>query len=312
MSTLRTDFQTVPRTVRTGATRPTSGSVTTALTRVALGACMLLMATGCSDRALPTSPPDLSSLAARGDANSPIEQFALAQGTFCTDDPSIAPLPCAGTFTDLDIGYIIGRSRGFGPPPVVGTHLFYIFDIGGVNARYWARNGLSPNLPKYRIDGDVTETALPDGRRRVRISARVKHTFTFVDLDTYDSSDEYVSSQRLFGADFFQYPSVDPTIPDLTPVLANLTADIELILPQSFVGYPDLIQVFDAPLPGMELRRLDVTLESDGRLQSAYNGWPLGAKLRLRVRDSFSEFLTPAAAYVAPQIDLTRTGGGPG
>ncbi|HYW32516.1 MAG TPA: hypothetical protein VE869_13495 [Gemmatimonas sp.] len=305
-------IRTASQDTSTRSVRPEPTSLTTSLTRALLGACSLVMVTACSDREFSTSPdlaPRSAGIEAKGARNA-IERFALAQGTFCSDDITVSPLACLGPFDDFGIGYIFGQSRAFGPLPIAGSHLFYIVDIGGVNPRYWERHGLSPNFPKYQIDGDVNETLLPDGRRHLQISARVKNTFTFIDFDTFNSANEFESTQRLFGSDFFQYPKVDPAIPDVTPVLANLTAELELVLPAGFVGYPDLIRIFDGSLPGLEARRMDITLESDARLQTSYNGWAAGTKVRVHVVDAFENMLTPTKPYVGPQITVTRIGGG--
>lgn len=275
----------------------------------ALGIATATAVSACTTSELPTAPEpstDLSASLSRGGGNdriSPIEQFALAQGTFCDDATGAT---CTGPFTDFGIGYIIAN---YGWPPE-NQQGFYTADFGGVNARWWDRNALSPRYPKYQIKGDVRETRLSDGRRRLRISADIKNTFTFVDNDFYDDDDNYITTDRLLGADFFEYPGVDPDLPDLTPQLADMTIDFDLVLPADFVGMPDMTEMWflDLRKPGMEIRKMNVTTEATGRLRSAYNGMPVGAKVRVEIRDDFSEGLTPTPSYTPPKFTITRIG----
>jgi hypothetical protein len=275
----------------------------------ALGLASAAVLSACSTSELPSAPEpsaDLSASLHRGGGNdrlSKIEQFAMAQGTFCDDATGAT---CAGPFTDLGIGYIIAN---YAWPPE-NQQGFYTADFGGVNARWWARNALSPRYPKYRIEGDVRETRLSDGRRRLRITAEIENTFTFVDIDFFDDDDNYITSDRLLGADFFEYPGIDPDLPDLTPQLADMTIDFDLVLPADFVGMPDVAEMWflDVRKPGMEIRKMDVTTEATGRLRSAYNGMPVGAKVRVKIRDNFSEGLTPTPSYTPPQFTITRIG----
>lgn len=274
---------------------------------VALSLATSAALSACNTSELPSAPEpsaDLSAALHRGGGNdrlSKIEQFALAQGTYCND---AADLPCSA-LDELDVGFIWANSRF--PDP---ASLFYTVDIGGVNARWWARNRPLARYPRYEIDGDVRESRLADGRRRLRISAKAENTFTFIDNDFYDADLNYLYTDRLLGADFFEYPGVDPDLPDLTPQLADVRAEIDLILPAGFVGMPDLAQLILDPAPGMEFRRLDVWTEAEGRLRSAYKSFPEGTRVRIRVRDNHGFALTPQLDYPGPDFTIERARGG--
>lgn len=212
----------------------------------------------CSE--ISTTPVDsvdaVVSAAKAGTPTTLIEQFALAQGTYCDADPAGA-LPCS--LLPPDIGYIIGGgvAPDFDPQ--------YTMDVGGVNARYWQRNGLSPSLPAYEASGTVVESRLGDGRRRLVINMKSRNTLSVL-FTSIDGS--------VLGADFHEYPGE-------TPMLADIDASIDVVVPADFVGMPDLAQVVFSPAPGMELRRFAARVEGEGVLRAAFDGIPAGTHVRM-------------------------------
>ncbi len=268
---------------------------------VTLIATLAIALTACrsGDVTAPT-PPNISA-SQKSSPLTEIEKFALAQGTFCDD---ATYLPC---FPGIDLGYIYVNSEAFVRPKANSYSLLYTLDIGGANARWYARNNLAPAYPPYSITGSVKESRLDDGRRRLLITARARNTFTQIDNDFYDGSVEYAYSDRLLGADFFEYPGVDASRPDRLPNLADVDAYIDLILPADYVGYPDLVQASDFPPAGMELRRLLVNVEATGKLLSPYNSLGIGTPVRVRVRDDYFSYRDPST-YTPPEFTITKTG----
>jgi hypothetical protein len=274
---------------------------------VLFGASALLFAAGCDAPERVASPESVVPTLDRsehGERVSAIEQFALAQGTYCNDDGGP---PCADVTGGLKIGWILAN-WGWPPEDAQG---FYTVDVGGVNARWWARNRLSPRLPKYRIEGDVRESRLNDGRRRLRISAEIENTFSWIEVDHFDADDNYLYSDRVLGADFWEYPTVDPNTPDYLPQLADMDLELDLVLPADFVGMPDLVEMWYIPnrKPGMEIRRFDLVTRATGRLQGPLNGMAEGTLVNVVVRDDFSEGLTPSVTYRPPRFRITKANG---
>jgi hypothetical protein len=277
--------------------QPRSATCIIAATLIALGAC-----SGPDPVVAPNASTAALERSEGGGSASAIEQFALTQGTWCDDATS---LDCRG-LRDYDIGWILGNEGANFEVPPSGVSLFYILDIGGVNARWWVRHHVSPRLPSYKIVGSVDESRLPDGRRRLKIRAEATNTFTFIELDHFDASGAYTFSDRLLGADFFQYPGVDAATADAIPIVADATADLDLVLPANFKGYPDLIQMVVAPIDGMEIRKMNVTVDTDGRLKHEYNGIPAGAAVHASVRDDWSLYLAGPLHFREPRITITR------
>ncbi len=268
-----------------------------------LGAATALSFTACSADETMTSAVDPAASLRHSGRTSPIEQFANAQGTYCDDQTTLV---CVGPSNDLGIGYILNNSAANGPLPFGNSAVYYILDLGGANARWWARNGLSPRFPRYSIRGSVNESRLNDGRRRLRISLDAQNTFSFFGREYYDANGEFASFDVLVGADFFEYPGVDPATPDRRPRIADVTAELDLVLPADFVGMPDLAQVVYEPTAGMEIRRMDITVAFSGRLRDTFEGIPAHSKVRIRVRDDWSHKVTPARRYTPPLIEVTR------
>jgi hypothetical protein len=273
------------------------------LLRLCVCASSALTFAACSSGEKISAPIDPSVALHQAGRISAIQQFANAQGTYCDD---LNTLPCFGPYNDLGIGWILGNGASAGPAPFGRDPVFYNLDIGGVNSRWWAKNRLSPRFPRYAIRGRVHESRLNDGRRRLRISLEAENTFSFVGREHYDENGQYLSFDPLIGADFFEYPGVDSATPDQTPRIADVTAELDLVLPAGFVGMPDLAQVVYEPTAGMEIRRMDVTVAFFGRLRNAYDDIPANARVRVRIRDDWSHKLSPLGPYTPPRIVVTR------
>lgn len=268
----------------------------------ALGAAVLTLAACTSGESI-AAPTDPAVAFHQMGRTSAIEQFALAQGTYCDD---LTSLVCVGLSNDLGIGYILNNSAANGPLPFGKSAVYYILDLGGVNARWWAKNGISPRYPRFSIRGSVNESRLNDGRRRLRISLDAKNTFAAFGREYYDAAGQFASYDVAVGADFFEYPGVDPAAPDKLPRAGDVTAELDLIIPADFVGMPDLAQVVYEPTAGMEIRRMDVTVAFSGRLRSAFNDMPADTRVYVRVRDDWSHKVVPARQYTPPSIEVTR------
>lgn len=273
------------------------------LTHAGIGAAVALTLAACGSGEKLTAPIDAEAALLRAGRTSAIELFANAQGTYCDD---LTVLICEGPSNDLGIGYILNNSAANGPVPFGREAVYYILDVGGVNNRWWAKNGLLPRFPRYSVRGSVNETRLNDGRRRLRVSLDAQNTFSSFGREYYDEAGQFASFDILAGADFFEYPGVDPATPDMRPRLADVTAELDLVLPADFVGMPDLAQVAYVPTAGMEIRRMDITVSFSGRLRIAFKDMPADTKVRVRVRDDWSHKVVPAGRYTPPSIEVTR------
>lgn len=251
----------------------------------------------CSDHVLtPTAPADATeTLSQANDASRhfTVENFANAQGTFC--NPEF--LDCT-LFQQYGIGLVVTNGVA---PDYVPT---YLEDFGGVEARYYARHGLRPKLPKFKVGGRLEESRLPDGRRRLRISMHTENTFLQL-IDPNTPSPNPPSPLTLYGADFLELPGVSPTYPDVIPTLADMESEFDLVLPADFVGLPDMVEMVFAPREGMEIRRWDIRISSQGRLRNPINGLPGGTLVSIQITDHSTDVLTPPAPYIPPRIVIT-------
>jgi hypothetical protein len=215
-----------------------------------------------------------------GAGGSAIEQFALAQGTYCDPDPGSA-IDCS--LLPPDVGWIFGYCIDVGCPR------FYVADIGGVNARYWALRQFAPALPPYSVDGTVAESRLGDGRRHLIVNLRARNTLFAIWDD---------QPAPLFGSDLMEYPTI-------APVMADLTSAIELVLPANFVGMPDLTQLLFDPEPGMEIRRLSTTATAEGTLRRAYDDIPAGTRVEVQATSRYLPRLEARAVPGKRLVALT-------
>ena len=195
-----------------------------------------------------------------------MDEFISAQGSYCDDDT----IPCGAP--PYDIGFIpcYGENDPVAP--------CFIADFGGVNARYWAKAGLMPAQPAFAARGNVSESLMPDGRRRLKASVRSVNSFTTLYPEAAD-----LSLAPVLGADFFEYPFAgDPFdgIPDVPPLPASVSAEIDVILPPGFVGQPDMLAIWAGVLPA-EVIRWRVGTEVAGVLRSDYTGIAAGTPVRL-------------------------------
>ena len=209
-----------------------------------------------------------------------------------------AVLDCT-LFQKYGIGLVITNGVA---PDFVPT---FLEDFGGVEPRYYARRGLRPKVPAFEVDGRLDESKLPDGRRRLRISMRTSNTFIQL-FDPSTPSSTPPIPLTLYGADFLELPGVSPQYRDVTPTLADMESELDLVLPAAFVGLPDMVEMVFAPRAGMEIRRWDIKISSHGRLRNPINGLPAGTLVSIRITDPSTDVLTPPASYVPPRIVITR------
>ncbi len=266
--------------------------------RFALAAATALTLASCSDRVLtPTPPTDVTETLSQANSAShrfTVEDFANAQGTFC--NPEV--LDCT-LFQQYGIGLVVTNGVA---PDYVPT---FLEDFGGVEARYYARHGLRPRLPKFEVGGRLEESRLTDGRRRLRISLRTKNTFLQL-FDPNTPSPTPPIPLTLYGADFLELPGVSPLYPDVVPTLADMESEFDLVLPADYVGLPDMVEMVFAPRAGMEIRRWDIKISSQGRLRNPINGLSGGTLVSVRITDHSTDVLTPPAPYIPPRIEITR------
>lgn len=233
-------------------------------TRIALiGFVAALVA--CSDPAAPARPA-IDSDRAVSPATA-FDDFINAQGSYCDDDT----IPCGAP--PYDIGFI----PCYGDPDPNAP--CFSADFGGVNARYWAKNGLQPTQPAFAARGSVTESLMPDGRRRLKATVRSSNSF----MTLYTDASGDLALAPVLGADFFEYPFAgDPFdgIPDVPPLPGAVSAEIDVILPPGYSGQPDMLAIWAGVLPA-EVIRWRVGSEVAGVLRYDYNGIAGGTPVRL-------------------------------
>lgn len=226
-------------------------------TATLLGGLLLVLTLSACDAADRTTAP-AAAITARVATESPkslADAFVDAQGTYCD----------AATPGDCELAELYGVGYysvwcGAGCPLGIGA------DFAGMNAKWWARNGL-PAFPSYYYTGAVSESRLADGRRR--IIANIRGYNTFVLLATAPGNENMV-----LGADFFEYPIISPAA--RVPVLGDAAIATELIVPADFIGMPDISELLFFPSEGMEIRRMDITVTTRGALRQAYDGIAAG------------------------------------
>ncbi len=217
--------------------------------------CMLIAS--CSSIVDTTAPHDTGvALAPTGSPKALMQTFLDAQGTYCVRD---IPGDC-DVIDNYGLGYILGWCEF----KCVGEAVSV--DFSGVNREWWDRNGLAPFSSPFSATGAVSETRLADGRRRIVANIHARNTFVLF-------STQGLSGVQV-GADFFEYPiiSQDPR----TPVLGDVSFSAEMIVPATFEGMPDVTHFFFFPLDGMELRRVNVTVNTTGPLRGTYQGLAAG------------------------------------
>jgi len=226
--------------------------------RLAVFALLVAGLVACGESPISPDAPSLSeqtSVVSRSATTADFRSFIDAQGTYCDLDPDGA-LPCV--VLPPGIGFIVG----FGLAPDADP--YYTADFGGVNRRYYDTNGLTPALPAYAANGNLTETRLPDGRRRLIITFDAHNTL----IALYDGFDVAL------GADFFEY-GVEPV------VLGSAKGVLDLILPADFVGMPDFAQAVFSPVPGMEVRRFQLSMDATGTLRRDFDGVAAGTRVNV-------------------------------
>ncbi len=229
--------------------------------------CLLLLAivlSACYGAERGTAPFSTASARAAGGTNQSLtEAFIDAQGTYCVRD---IPGDCDG-IDNFGLGYITSWcSLSCAENPSVTT------DFAGVNRKWWDRNGLASFAP-YSYTGSVTESRLADGRRRLVVSIHSQNTF----VSFFAQKEGFTV---FVGADATEYPIISEQ--PRTPVLGDVSLAAELILPATFVGMPDIGQFFFFPAEGMEVRRMNLTATTTGRLRVAYDGLAAGTEVNIR------------------------------
>ncbi len=222
----------------------------------------VLSACDSAERAV--APISAASARDAGGANqSTTEQFLAAQGTYCVRD---IPGDC-DVIDTYGLGYLLGWCvLSCADNPGLSA------DFAGVNRAWWDRNGL-PSYAPYSYTGGVTESRLPDGRRRLVVNIHARNTFVM--LSTYVNG-----LAVLVGADGSEYPIISDQ--PKTPALGDVSLAAELILPATYVGMPDITHFTFFPAEGMEIRRLSLTMSTSGPLRAAYDGLAAGTNVDVR------------------------------
>ena len=211
-----------------------------------------------------TAPTNVSTRgAANGTNQSLTEAFMAAQGTYCVRD---IPGDC-DVIDEYGLGYLLGWCvLSCEDNPGLSA------DFAGVNRAWWDRNGL-PSYAPYSYAGGVTESRLPDGRRRLVVNIKARNTFVILSTLTN-------GFQIVVGADGIEFPIISDA--PKTPTLGDVSLAAELILPATYVGMPDITHFTFFPAEGMEIRRLSLTISTGGPLRVAYDGMVVGTDVDVR------------------------------
>ena len=205
----------------------------------------------------------VSTRAAGGKNQSLTERFMAAQGTYCV--PSI-PGDCA-VINEFGLGYVLGYCiLSCAENPSLTA------DFAGVNRAWWDRNGL-PSYAPYSYTGGVTESRLPDGRRRLIVNIHARNTFVML-------STQVNGFAVIVGADGIEFQGISDQ--PKSPTLGDVSLAAELILPATYVGMPDITHFTFFPAEGMEIRRLSLTISTSGPLRVAYDGLAAGTEVDVR------------------------------
>ena len=229
--------------------------------------CILLALAACNsaERAIAPDIPETARLA-RGTNQSLTEAFINAQGTYCVRD---IPGDC-DVIDAYGLGYIFNWcALSCADGPILTA------DFAGVNRRWWDLNVTGfPAYDPYSYTGGVTESRLSDGRRRLVVNIHARNTFVGL------FSQQQQGVVTLLGADALEYPGIssDPKL----PVLGDVSLSMELLLPATFQGMPDVTQLFFLPEEGMEVRRMTLTITTSGALSAAYDGIAAGTEVNVR------------------------------
>ena len=134
---------------------------------------------------------------------------------------------------------------------------------------------------QYR--GKIEETALPDGRAKVRVSLKTTNAFSYA-----VENGDYAAGELLFGS------RVDDGMPD---ALGNSKFDIEFTNTGVGDPLPDLIQLLVAPEDGQEIIFLKFYAEAQGPL-------PGGGEATLLVRQACPSPCSPDLVFSKETIKI--------
>ena len=232
-----------------------------------LTTCMLVFAAAlaaCDSAERTTAPTGaVSTRTASGTNQSLTERFMAAQGTYCVRS---IPGDCA-VIDKFGLGYVLGYCiLSCAENPSLTA------DFAGVNRAWWDRNGL-PSYAPYSYTGGVTESRLPDGRRRLIVNIHARNTFVML-------STQVNGFAVIVGADGVEFQGISDQ--PKSPALGDVSLAAELILPATYDGMPDITHFTFFPAEGMEIRRLSLTMSTSGPLRVAYDGLAAGTEVDVR------------------------------
>jgi hypothetical protein len=199
-------------------------------------------------------------LAAQSSQQRPLSDFLSAQGTFCVDDGGGGCL----LFVPPDPNFL-GWQTMFPPPklPIVRTRpevpLFGAVDYAGLADAY--APGHEPS-----ITGTVTERVLRDGRALITVLLHTSNANAWViDLDLAgDILDQIANKPTLFG-----HRPHDALL-GAPQALADSLLHVEFIIPAPGGPLPDLLQLVNFGVEGMELEVLSFQSSAFGPLNAPF------------------------------------------
>lgn len=216
-----------------------------------------------------------------------IEEFAAAQGTFCT----MAGSDCFPIFAPAPelFAWINGPVTASGMVDYTGQTAAWLESASG--------GAISLGTT---IDGSVTERLLKDGRVEVHVVLRTSNALMWAGSGLYVAGDPVT-----FGA------SPAEVLAGATPALGSSTLKATYITTAAGLPFPDLVQIAFAPEPGQEDVKVSFDADATGVLREG-SGFPAGTMGRLVIHQiGIFHTKSPSKAenpFVVERVELKANG----